>query len=92
MSLTFTLKQELLRQTMLVLNRKKKFKVKSFTTTDSFEKVYAYLNSTAQERFQETSKDLDPEIRSFIESLSKEELAELTRTAGSDLQVGKGQV
>ena len=62
-----------------------KFKVKSFTTAAAFEKVYAYLNKTAQQRFQETSKELDPEIRSFINSLSEEELAGLAKAVGSNL-------
>lgn len=61
------------------------YQVKCFTTADSFGKVYAYLNNTSQERFQETSKDLDPDIRSFINSLSKDELTKLAATVGSEL-------
>lgn len=61
------------------------FKVASFTTTDSFEKVYAYLNNSSQERFRETSKDLDPGIRSFIKSLNTDEVAALAIKVGSNL-------
>lgn len=62
-----------------------KFQIKSFMTPDSFAKVYAYLGHTAQNRFQETSKELDSEFRSFIGSLSKDELAALAKAVGSNL-------
>ena len=61
------------------------FQVASFTTRDAFARVYDYLMYTGQERFQVTSNDLDPDIRTFINSLGKGELTGLARAVGSNL-------
>jgi len=69
----------------MAIDEAKEITVKSFTTSDSFEQVFTHLCDASQERFQETSGELDPDIRSFIGSLGKDELDELAKAVGSNL-------
>lgn len=62
-----------------------KIKVESFTTPAAFDRVFEHLKYISEVKYQVTSKDLDPEVRTFVRSLKPAELTELAQAVGSSL-------